>query len=313
VAVDRGVPLRGRCGVGGWFLYAQISHKLASNKVIPVNYYVGMREAQARAKITTDGFEPRVNHHSSRKTAAGFVFRQDPISGNRIHKGDPVVIWVSTGVPKVAVPDLVGKQSTDAVSALNDAHLKPDVHEVASGTPVGQVTAQDPAAGTQQPVGSSVRINVSKGPTPVSVPGVVGEPIATATSALQAQGFKVSPAFVDSTSRRQRDQPEPCGGLLGGQGLGRQPHRLEGPEDVDRARRDEPRPRLGTADPERLRVRQPRQFPGHVRPEQRRARALAVAAGRDPAQAGANVTLTVGRYTATPPTTTDTCRLRDAG
>jgi serine/threonine-protein kinase len=44
-----------------------------------------------------------------------------------------------------------------------------------------------------------VRINVSKGPTPVSVPGVVGQPISTASSQLQALGFKVSITTVDST------------------------------------------------------------------------------------------------------------------
>ncbi len=185
--------------VGGWFLYDQISNKLASNKVVPVNFYVGMREAQARAKISADGFTPVVNHHASRKTPAGFVFKQLPVQATRKPKGDPVTIWVSTGVPKVAVPSLVGQQSTDAVGALKDAHLKPDVHEVPSSKPTGEVTAQDPPAGTKQPEGSPVRINVSKGPTPVSVASVVGEPIATATSTLQAQGFKVSPTYVDSS------------------------------------------------------------------------------------------------------------------
>jgi serine/threonine-protein kinase len=185
--------------VGGWFLYDQISNKLASNKVVPVNFYVGMREAQARAKISADGFTPVVNHHASRKTPAGFVFKQLPVQATRKPKGDPVTIWVSTGVPKVAVPSLVGQQSTAAVGALKDAHLKPDVHEVPSSKPTGEVTAQDPPPGTKQPEGSPVRINVSKGPTPVSVPSVVGEPIATATSTLQAQGFKVSPTYVDSS------------------------------------------------------------------------------------------------------------------
>ncbi|HJX48882.1 MAG TPA: Stk1 family PASTA domain-containing Ser/Thr kinase, partial [Gaiellaceae bacterium] len=185
--------------VGGWFLYDQVSNKLASNKVVPVNFYVGMREAQARAKISADGFTPVVNHHASRKTPAGFVFKQLPVQATRKPKGDPVTIWVSTGVPKVEVPSLVGQQSTDAVGALKDAHLKPDVHEVPSSKPTGEVTAQDPPAGTKQPEGSPVRINVSKGPTPVSVPSVVGEPIASATSALRALGFNVSPNYVDSS------------------------------------------------------------------------------------------------------------------
>ena len=186
--------------LGGWFLYAQVSNKLASNQVVPVKLYLDMREAQARVRISADGFSPMVNHHSSRKTPAGFVFKQDPINGKRIRKGDPVRIWVSTGVAKVEVPSLVGKQSTDAVAALKDAHLKPDVHEVRSAKPAGEVTAQDPPPGTKQPEGSAVWINVSKGPTPVLVPSVLGEPIATATSALRALGFKAIPTFVDSTS-----------------------------------------------------------------------------------------------------------------
>src|SRR5439155_1069888 len=60
--------------VGGWFLYDQISNKLASNQVVPVELYLNMRETQARAKITADGFSPVVNHHSRRKTRAGCVF-----------------------------------------------------------------------------------------------------------------------------------------------------------------------------------------------------------------------------------------------
>jgi beta-lactam-binding protein with PASTA domain/tRNA A-37 threonylcarbamoyl transferase component Bud32 len=185
--------------IGGWFLYDQISNKISSQKVVPVELYLNMREQQARAKIKADGFTPVVNTHSSRKTPAGFVFKQDPIPGTRKQKGDPVRIWVSTGVPRVDVPSMVGTQSTDAVAALKDAHLRPDVHSVPSSKPAGEVTAQDPAAGTKQPEGSPVRINVSKGPTPVSVPSVVGQPISTASSQLQALGFKVAITTVDST------------------------------------------------------------------------------------------------------------------
>jgi eukaryotic-like serine/threonine-protein kinase len=186
-------------GVGGWFLYSQISNKLAGNKVVPVQLYQGMREDLARAKITADGFQPVVNHHSSLATPNGVVFKQTPNAGDHQAKGSAVTIWVSTGVPKVAVPALIGTQSTDAVAALKDAHLKPDVHEVPSSKPAGEVTGQDPKAGTKEPQGSSVRINVSQGPTPVSVPNVVGQPIATASSILQGALFKVSPTYVDSS------------------------------------------------------------------------------------------------------------------
>jgi serine/threonine-protein kinase len=186
-------------GIGGWFLYSQISNKLASNQPVPVELYLNMREAAAAAKISADGFRPVVNHAASRTTAAGLVFRQQPNAGERIAKRSPVTIWVSSGVPKVAVPSLVDTASTDAVVALKDANLTPDVHEVPSSKPAGTVTAQDPRAGTKLPEGSKVRINVSKGPTPVSVPSVVGQPIASASSILQGLQFKVTTNYVDST------------------------------------------------------------------------------------------------------------------
>jgi serine/threonine protein kinase/beta-lactam-binding protein with PASTA domain len=186
-------------GIGGWFLYSQISDKLASNQPLPVELYLNMREAAAAAKISADGFDPQVRRQPNRATPIGLVFRQNPNAGDRIPKGSRVTIWVSTGVPKVEVPSLVDTQSTDAVAALKDANLIPDVHEVPSNKEAGTVTAQDPPAGTSIAEGSKVRINVSKGPTPVSVPSVVGQPFDTANSQLQALGFQVTSTFVESS------------------------------------------------------------------------------------------------------------------
>jgi beta-lactam-binding protein with PASTA domain/predicted Ser/Thr protein kinase len=185
-------------GVGGWFLYSEVSNKLNSTKPVPVNLYLNMTEANARARIKTDGFAPVVNHHASRTTPSGLVFRQIPPAGARRTKGSSVTIWVSTGLPKAVVPDVRGKDSNDAVAALVRLGFKPDVHSVPSNQPAGSVTAQDPASGTKEVVGASVRINVSKGPTPVLIPNVIGDPIETATSTLQAQLFKVIPTFVES-------------------------------------------------------------------------------------------------------------------
>jgi serine/threonine-protein kinase len=188
-------------GVGGWFLYAQVSNKLNSTKPVAVELYLNMPEVQARQKIQADGFAPVVNHHASRTTQFGLVFAQKPDAGVRIAKGSDVTIWVSTGLPKAVVPDVVDQSSTDAVAALTRVGLKADVHEVPSDQPAGTVLAQDPKAGVKLPVGQPVRINTSKGPQPVSVPSVINEPIGQASSELQAIGLKPLPNFVDN------DQP----------------------------------------------------------------------------------------------------------
>jgi serine/threonine-protein kinase len=185
-------------GIGGWFLYTQISNKLNSTKPVAVNEYRNMNEQLARTKIKADGFVPVVNHHASRTTAAGLVFRQSTPAGKRLPKQSEITIWVSTGLPKAVVPGLVGSSSTDAVATLTKLGLKPDLHQVPSSSAAGTVVAQDPPADTKVTVGGKVRLNVSKGPQPVSVLSVIGEPIDQASSELQAAGFNVSPRFVES-------------------------------------------------------------------------------------------------------------------
>jgi beta-lactam-binding protein with PASTA domain len=205
-------------GVGGWFLYTQISNKLNSTKPIPVGLYLKMPEAQARQKIAADGFAPVVNHHSSRTTQFGLVFKQDPAAGGKpVPKGSEVTIWVSTGLPKALVPDLVGQSATDAAAELARRGLKADVHQVPSDQPAGTVLAQDPKPNVKLTVGQSVRINTSKGPQPVSVPSVVNEPIDQASSELQALGFNVSTRYVDSDQPANTviDQNPPSGQSIG--------------------------------------------------------------------------------------------------
>ncbi|HUJ91594.1 MAG TPA: PASTA domain-containing protein, partial [Gaiellaceae bacterium] len=185
-------------GIGGWFLYKQISNKISSNAPVAVEYYVNMTETDATQKIESIGLKADVQKGPNADTAPGLVFKQEPTEGTKIPKGNPVTIYVSTGKPKVQVPNLVGQQESDAVDALKTLKLKPDVHEVNSNTRANQVTAQDPKAGSKVVTGTSVRINVSKGPQPVAVPSVVGDTIDQATASLSAAGFKYTTTFVDS-------------------------------------------------------------------------------------------------------------------
>src|SRR4029453_13448765 len=68
-----------------------------------------------------------------------------------------------------------------------------------SGKDAGVVTAQDPPAGTEVKEGTKVRINVSKGPQPVSIPGRPGQPFHPPNSQLRGLGFQVTSNFVESS------------------------------------------------------------------------------------------------------------------
>jgi serine/threonine-protein kinase len=205
--------------IGGWLLYSQISHKLASNAPVAVQNYLYITEQLARQKIKADGFSPVVNHHASRQTQPGLVFKQTPTAGNRQSKGSTVTIWVSTGLPRVAIPSVVDKSATEAVADLTRAGLKAKLRQVPSAKPAGTVLAQDPPAETKVETGTLVHLNISKGPQPVAVPDVRGQTIDQASSQLQALGFQVALTTVES------DQPAntvidqaPPGGQSAGKG-----------------------------------------------------------------------------------------------
>jgi serine/threonine-protein kinase len=184
--------------IGGWFLYNQIHNKLASTTPVPVGVYENLTEPAARTKINADGFAPVVNHHASRTTQAGLVFRQDPVAGTKEPKGHSVVVWVSSGKPKVTLPTFKDLLEGDVTKTLTKLHLKPEIHEVPSSDKAGTVEAQSPPPGAKVPEGTTVVINVSKGPAPVVVPKVTGQQIDTAVSQLQQLGFKVIPRYVDA-------------------------------------------------------------------------------------------------------------------
>jgi serine/threonine-protein kinase len=117
----------------------------------------------------------------------------------RLDKGDSVALIVSRGKPRSAVPDLVGKAESDAVKALSARHLDAKPVAVFSETvEEDTVTAQDPKPGTSLVWGSTVRINVSRGPEPVSVPYVVGLSFDQASAQLRGAGFQVQRQDVES-------------------------------------------------------------------------------------------------------------------
>jgi len=128
----------------------------------------------------------------------GDVVRQSPEAGDRIAKDSTVTLFVSTGKPRAIVPDLKGHPLTDAISQLAAVGLSPNIRYIHSGAPEDTITAQSPAAGDRVVKGSKVTINVSKGPKPVQVPDVVGQPYANAAGALQGAGFNVTRVEIES-------------------------------------------------------------------------------------------------------------------
>jgi eukaryotic-like serine/threonine-protein kinase len=183
--------------VGGFFLYERIQDQLSATAQVTVPDVVGIQESLAVADISESGLEPNVRRQPHSDVERGVVFAQDPEPPVRIEKGNFVTILVSSGKPKVQVPNVVGRSRDDAVAALQDANLRFNVVEINSDKEINSVTAQAPAAGETVVEGTQVRINVSKGPKPITVPSVVGMAYESAASVLQGAGFAVAREDVE--------------------------------------------------------------------------------------------------------------------
>ena len=184
--------------LGGWLAYGAIQDRLSKSETVAVPYVVGIQEDQAVNLIQNAGLVPNVRRASNSDVPEGTVFGQNPTEGTKVDKDTIVRIDVSSGKPQVTVPSVVGESLQNAVAELTHAGLDAQVVEVNSDKDEGTVTGQNPDGGTVVVEGTQVRINVSKGPKPLTVPNVVNLPYDQAAAELQRIGFEVSRIDVDS-------------------------------------------------------------------------------------------------------------------
>jgi eukaryotic-like serine/threonine-protein kinase len=183
--------------VGGYFLYNEIQKQI-SGGTVGVENYRGLREIDADKKIRAIGLVPNVIRESNASFPETIVFKQSPQPGTRVNKGNQVTIYSSTGPPKTTVPNVIGLDSSDALSQLANAGLKWKITQVNSDKQSGTVIDQTPNGGASVDKNSVVHLKVSKGLQPVAVPDVRGSSFATASNQLQGLGFAVARKNVDS-------------------------------------------------------------------------------------------------------------------
>jgi serine/threonine-protein kinase len=190
-------------GFAGWYVFMKIQDQLAANATVAVPNVVGVREQLAKQKLGNAGLVPRVERAASTEFDKGIVMDQRPDGGARVQNGDEVTIIVSTGVPRVDVPRVVGKDYGAAVDALDAVNLNSKRKNVFSDQPEGEVVAQDPPAGETVDEGTVVVLSVSKGAKTFAVPDVLQQTQESATAELQAQGFEVQVVEAPSDTTAQ--------------------------------------------------------------------------------------------------------------
>ncbi|HKE54086.1 MAG TPA: Stk1 family PASTA domain-containing Ser/Thr kinase [Actinomycetota bacterium] len=185
----------------GWAAWAYlIPHR------VDVPSVIGMPVDNAQTMLGDAGLVVRMAQGEySTRIAADHVLRVQPPEGTTLDKGDRVTLVPSLGPRPVPVPNVIGKTLPKARSVLHGAGLQVgDVRrEYDERADEGLVIRQSVEGDAQAPIGSDIDLVISRGPTPVPVPKVVGLEQSAATAALEAAGFvvNVDEEFSDKIER----------------------------------------------------------------------------------------------------------------
>ena len=156
---------------------------------------VGLESDQAQAKVSESGLTSVVTKDFSETIPSGTVLSTIPDAGIKARKGRDVTIVVSKGQERYVIPnDLAGKDPSKAQNELEDLTLN------VSGTKqiyddkikIGQVVRTDPKAGSKVKRETNVILYVSKGPAPVTIPGIAGQDVTKVQAQLTKLGLKSS-------------------------------------------------------------------------------------------------------------------------
>ncbi|HUZ37371.1 MAG TPA: Stk1 family PASTA domain-containing Ser/Thr kinase [Streptosporangiaceae bacterium] len=175
----------------------------------PVPLVTGIPVAQAKTEIIKAGLKPVVVQQASVTTRKGYVISSSPPEGNKVAAGSVVTLTVSTGPPKVKIPDVVTQSEPDARNTLVNAGFKvTEVTDQNSTAAPNTVVRQNPPAGTAVTQGSTVTLYVSPGGS--KIPDVVNEQVALAEGQLANAGFTnirinyvTSPGLADGIVTQQ--------------------------------------------------------------------------------------------------------------
>ncbi|MEI2699695.1 MAG: PASTA domain-containing protein [Microthrixaceae bacterium] len=157
--------------------------RLVPEVVVPRVTGRGMAEAQAQLEQL--GLIVDVRYEPNEIVPIDVVVEQEPIAGARLEVGEQVVLSVSDGPAGIRVPEFGEVTAGEAVRLLTSLGLVGVVEEVHDeSVPQGQIVGTIPAEGTRVVAGDQVTVQLSAGPEPRTVPGVVGQPSAAAFNAI---------------------------------------------------------------------------------------------------------------------------------
>ena len=180
---------------------------LTNPKEVPLPNLVGLSRDEAKSEAETNKlkFEVSSEEYNS-EVPEGYVISQDPkYSENyNVKEGSTVTVIISKGTEKTKVPNVEGKEQSEAIKLLEEANLKAEVVEETSQTvKEGYVVSQETDPETEVSAGDTVKIHVSTGTgiKQVQMVSVIGETEANAKSRISGLGLTTNVVYEEDTSK----------------------------------------------------------------------------------------------------------------
>jgi serine/threonine-protein kinase len=169
----------------------------------------GLTQDAARTILEAEGFVVETTFESSDEAELGEVIRTEPPAGTEQEFGSTVVLVVSAGSERIAVPAVVGMHIDDARQAIMDAGLnvgrvimRPD-----ADFEVDTVIESNPVAGVEIGAAVPVDLVISSGPEIVELPNVTEMSERDAIATLTELGLRF-------TVNEEYDNDVPAGDVI---------------------------------------------------------------------------------------------------
>ncbi|MFD9466856.1 Stk1 family PASTA domain-containing Ser/Thr kinase [Streptomyces sp. NPDC060027] len=171
-----------------------------SDKPFAAPNFVGQTKTDADQMAENVNLTLAVTKKPCESEKTGNVCSQDPKAGTQVNKGDTINVVVSTGAPKVVVPNVTGKQLDKAREILGadkyDFNVKTKYEESAEAE--NKVLEQDPGLGDEVQKGSTITLTVAKAKKQSTVPDVSGKTCDEAKAQMTANDLVGECADVET-------------------------------------------------------------------------------------------------------------------
>ncbi|MDH6569114.1 serine/threonine protein kinase/beta-lactam-binding protein with PASTA domain [Streptomyces sp. SAI-117] len=176
----------------------------AGNDQVAVPNLVNQTQADAERQLgNVDLKVGTITKKACEEQSTGKICEQDPAQGTKVDKNTSVNLVVSTGAPKVAVPNVIDKDVDEATKLLEDKGFEVKTTTTESSQDPGTVLSQNPDPGTELEKDSTVTLEVAKAEEKSTVPDVVGRSCDEAKAQMQANNLVGNCTEVETEDTNQ--------------------------------------------------------------------------------------------------------------